>query len=124
MALTKITLESIANLDHGRIGEAFQQKLDQAVQDCEDRPGIKSGRVVSIKVMVKPKADEAGNLDSITLGHAIAYSEPKRESRLYSAKRVQGGLVLNELAPHDVDQLTLDDAMGPTATKNPEAESA
>jgi hypothetical protein len=37
--LTKLTLESVKDLDMGTVAVAFQRHLERAVQDCLDRPG-------------------------------------------------------------------------------------
>lgn len=36
----ELTLATLASMDGGRIGEAFQLALKRALTDCDDRPGV------------------------------------------------------------------------------------
>lgn len=49
MPLVQLTLESINDLDDGRVAVAFMQELRRAVTDCMDRPGDTTARSVSLE---------------------------------------------------------------------------
>jgi hypothetical protein len=100
-------LEAMAKIDGGRIAKAFEQELQRAFRDCEDRPGAKAPRKITITVSVIPKAVEEGGLDSIDVSFQIKGAIPDRESKTYNMLATQGGPVYQELSPEDARQTTM-----------------
>lgn len=107
--LHELTLESLANLDGGRIGTAFQLSLKRAIQDCEDRPGVKKPREITLKLGILPvaAADDA-TCDEVAYQCVVSDSVPKRQTRIYSARVRSGGkAAFNDESLDDVNQMSL-----------------
>ena len=114
MALEKFSLATIADMDGGRIREAFEQALKRIEADLKDRPGVKTARTLELGLMATPVA-EGGDLESVNMQFRVKDSVPKRESKSYNMQAVPGGLLFNDASPDDVRQMSLDMAPKPTA---------
>lgn len=108
MALEKFTLKTLAEMDGGRILEAFEQALNRCRYDCEDRPAVKGARKITLVVSMEPIADDSGDLGSVDVSFDLNDKLPKRGSKTYNMQAVTGGLLFNELSPDEVKQKTLD----------------
>lgn len=115
MSLAKVSLGSIAELDAGRLAEAFQQEIAKVEHDLKDRPGLKGARTVSLVMTAKPISDARGELISVDLLFDVKSSTPKKSSQIYNAACGRNGLHVNDLSPDDVRQSTLDDVGEPKA---------
>lgn len=113
MALEKFTLATIADMDGGRIRQAFEAALKRLEDDCKDRPAVKAGRTLELVLQMVPVADD-GELDSVDITFRIKDKVPKRESKTYNMQSVRGGLLFNDASPEDVRQKTLDMAPKPS----------
>jgi len=107
MTLEKFTLETVANMDGGRIRTAFEQALKRIEADLKDRPGVKAARKLELVLDLTPVAD-GGELDSVNVKFRIKDNVPKRESKAYNMQAVPGGLLFNDASPEDVKQKSLD----------------
>ena len=110
MALKKFNLTNIAEMDSGRIREAFEQAINRMRDDCRDRPGVQKPRKAQLIVSMAPTVGEDGEVDTIEVSFDIKETIPARQSRRYSM-RDRGGagdLMFNDLAPDDPDQMTID----------------
>ena len=58
--LKQLTLATLAEIDGGRLAIAFEQALRRCAIDCDDRPGEKKARTVSMQISVEPRLDENG----------------------------------------------------------------
>ncbi len=107
--LHDLTLESLAKLDGGRIGQAFQLSLKRASQDCEDRPQVKKMREITIKVGVLPvAAADDDHCDEVAWQAVVSDAVPKRQTRVYSARvRAGGKAAFNDESLDDVNQMSL-----------------
>jgi len=112
MNLQKFDLKTVVDMDNGRIREAIEQAIRRCELDCKDRPNLEGKRTVTLKINLEPVPDEEGNLDSVNVGFSIGDALPRRASKKYNMKAGRGGLVFNEMSPHDVNQATLP-GMGP-----------
>ena len=104
--LHELTLASLATMDAGRIGAAFQQSLKRAIQDCEDRPQVSKGREITLKLSVVPVAGpEDETCDQVAMQCIVSDSVPKRQTRVYSAQVKHGGkAAFNDESLDDVEQ--------------------
>lgn len=82
-ALEKFQLSALAEMDGGRIDVAFGQALARVVADCEDRPGEKKARTVTLQLEVIPVLDESGVCDDVKVQMFITDGIPKRKTRVY-----------------------------------------
>ncbi len=110
--LEKFTMDTIAEMDGGRIKAAFTQALKRLEDDCKDRPALKKARELHLVMTMTPVPDGA-DLDSVNVTFKIKESIPKRESKSYNMQAVRGGLLFNDASPEDVKQKTLDMAPRP-----------
>lgn len=107
--LEKFTLGSLSTMDGERIAIAFEQALKRVVQDCDDRPGEKKERTVTLTLAVKPVLDADGMCEDCNVQVAVTDSVPKRKSKIYNMTVRKGGcLVYNDDSLDNVDQETMD----------------
>jgi hypothetical protein len=107
--LEKFGLRSLSTIDGERIAIAFEQALRRVVQDCEDRPGEKKERTVTLMLAVKPRLDEDGLCDDCDIQVAVTDAVPKRKSKVYNmALRKGGHLMFNDDSLDSVEQSTFD----------------
>lgn len=107
--LEKFSLKSLSTIDGERIAIAFEQALRRVVQDCEDRPGEKKDRGVTLSLAVKPRLTPDGLCDDCDIQVAVTDTVPKRKSKVYNMSLRKGGhLLYNADALDDVEQSTLD----------------
>lgn len=107
--LHELTLTSLAAMDGGRVGAAFQQSLKRALLDCEDRPHEAKARVITLQVGIVPAIADADEVcDEIRMKVQVTDSVPKRQTRPYSCRLRAGGMAaFNDESLDDVDQLSL-----------------
>jgi len=89
-SLEKFQLSALAEMDGGRINVAFAQALARVVGDCEDRPGEKSARTITLQVAVVPILDASGVCDDAKVQMVITDSVPKRKTRIYDMALKKG----------------------------------
>lgn len=107
--LKRFTLASLADLDGGRIAAALDREVGRCYDDCMDRPALEKPRKVTLEIVLMPEADDSGALASIDTKFKIKPAAlPAKESRAYNMLPQNGELLMNELAPDNARQLTLD----------------
>lgn len=94
MAMVELTLDSLKDLDDGRVALAFVHELRRVVTDCEDRPGDTSVRKVSLQAEIKPVVAPGGLLDGVTVGFQVKSSLPTKKSKVYTMNARRGGQLL------------------------------
>lgn len=110
MPLVQLTLESINDLDDGRVAVAFMQELRRAVTDCMDRPGDTTARSVSLEFKIKPVIGDEGQCEGANGEFEIKSKVPTRKSKTYSfGTNTKGHLIYSSNNPTDVGQTTFDD---------------
>ena len=85
-----LTLDSLKQLDFGKISAAFDAERQHIVKDCMDRPHDPKARVVTIKFLFAPEQCSTGfgavPGDVIKVGCEITSSVPKRSTQVYTMK--------------------------------------
>ena len=110
MAMVPLTLESLNDLDDGRVSVAFMLELKRAVADCQDRPGDKNARTVTLDLKLTPIVDDDGSCDGAHGEFHIKSKVPQRKSKPYQFEVRKGGhLVYNSNNAENPEQTTLDD---------------
>ena len=109
--MKRLSIETLRNLDGGRIAVAFDQAITRAREDCIDRPALGGVRKVQLVASFKPVVDGEGDLDSIDVQFDIKEAIPARKSKAYNMRADDAGLFFNELSPERADQQTFE-AMG------------
>ena len=110
MAMMLFNLETLKDLDMGKVVKAFEHELKRCVQDCLDRPHDSNARVVSMAMTIKPVPD--GEVcDTVSGEFEIKGKVPVRRTKVYSfgVKRT-GSLMFSSDSPDNVDQRTIFDA--------------
>ena len=109
-----IDFRSLGEIDEGRIKEAFAIEFARCLNDVRNRPGLQKERSVTIKVSLKPRADETGELDLVAVHADCKANIPQRRSKTYLCQDRAGGLIYNEMSPDDPNQMTI--PVGPQST--------
>ncbi len=113
MAMHEFSLESLIELDGGRVPVAFNQAVQRLIKDCEDRPNDKAARKALVELSLSPVCDDHGNLDEVKGSFKVKDTVPSRETKEYSfgvRKSSKGPmLVFNDLSDDNVNQKTIDD---------------
>lgn len=79
-----LTLQTIADIDKGRIGLAVNQAIRLITQDITDRPADKTKRKVVVTIEMKPVLDSTtATLDVIENEFTVEAKVPKRRSAAY-----------------------------------------
>lgn len=114
--LVEFDISKIGDLDGGRVLEAISQAIERAVHDCEDRPGLKKARKVTLEMSLTPIQDDDGTMESIDLAFGVGEKRPSRTSKNYNLAARKAGnrwkLLFNDLSQDDVNQMTIDQVMG------------
>jgi len=114
MTMHVLTLAELNKLDGGVVALAFEQAMERAIADCEDRPGEEKPRKVNLQCELVPVRDgETGGLDTIAFVYQVKDTVPTRKSRVFNgAVRVTGGqrrLVYSDESPGNVHQRSIFD---------------
>lgn len=105
----RLTLETLKDLDLGKVNAAFDRELAHVVKDCIDRPDDRTARTVSLELAVTPEA-EGGVCEVVNGEFTIKSKVPPRRSRRYEmAVKPTGVALINPESPDAVRQMTLDE---------------
>lgn len=108
MGRKELKLETLTELDGGRVPEAFNQALKRCVADCEDRPGVKDARKVTLEVMLSPNLDDDLEFESVDVKFQIKDTAPTRKTKKYNCNWTRGNqLVFDDMSHEDADQGSL-----------------
>lgn len=109
--LVELKLESLADLDDGRVSAAYMEEIRRAVADCLDRPGDGNKRTVNLKFEITPVIEErTGDCELVHGEFHIESKVPKRRSKPYGFRvHKNGALSFSKNAPDNPDQHTIFD---------------
>lgn len=106
-----LEMNTIGELDEGRVAVAVDHALAQIANDLEKRPGVDKARKLTITLTMKPQIDSDGLLGSVDIGKTIKTTIPDTQGHITNAKISGREIVWNDASPDDVSQSTLDEAM-------------
>lgn len=110
MAKIALTLESLQDLDMGKVATAWKQDLERLVRDCMDRPGDTTSRTLNLKLTLVPEQDDTGACEVVSGEFEIIARTPPRRSRKYEMQvHGSGSLLVNPESPSNIRQRTLDE---------------
>lgn len=110
MARVKFSLDSLKDLDSGKIDIAIKHELKKIVGDLNDRPGDKSMRELNIKIKLSPATDASGLCETANVGFSISSKLPPRTTRDYNMEvHPKGELIFNPASDNNAKQKTLDE---------------
>lgn len=105
-----VTLENLQHIADGSVSMAFQRHIARAVEDCEDRPGDKKSRKVTLELEIVPVQLQDGSVTEVSMEAKVKSSVPAHVSRPIECKVKQGGkAVFNDLSQDNPNQMTIDE---------------
>lgn len=109
MAIREFNLANLVHVSGGRIQAIFQRHMQRAIADCEDRPGDKTNRKITVDILVAPVVLQDGAVTDANIECEVSSKIPKHISPTINCALKSGGrAVFNDLCESDVDQKTLD----------------
>jgi hypothetical protein len=124
MAFVSLSINSLAELDGGKVSAAFLHDLRRIIQDCIDRPGDKTARTITLEFSAKPQVGQELVCEGVEGKFRIKSKIPERKTKIPERKTKiperktkayhfqtdrSGGLFFNANNPANSDQTTLDD---------------
>lgn len=108
--LRELDLEGLAEFAGGTVDAAFRHHVKRAILDCEDRPGEKKPRTITLSLKVVPVILQEGAVTDVQADCEVTSSVPKHVSRTVECRIKQGGrAIYNDLSEDNVDQMTIDE---------------
>lgn len=83
MPQERFSIKSLERLDGGKVAVAIDGLISAALRDCEDRPAVSKPRTVTVEIVLKPAADEQGNVETVPVQFRLKSKGPSMESRVY-----------------------------------------
>lgn len=78
----QLNARTIADLNDGTVGEMINEIIRQALEDCDDRPALKTARKLTIELSFKPVLDESSRaLHGVEITPKITSKVPSHEAR-------------------------------------------
>ncbi|MBX3435575.1 MAG: hypothetical protein KF847_19835 [Pirellulales bacterium] len=97
-----LSLQTLPQIDGGKIAIAFNAALRRAIDDIHDRPADASARKVKLAVVMKPMLDQTtGVLDGVEVSAEIDDTVPKRRTAAYPMIEAGDGLAFRPDVPGD-----------------------
>lgn len=109
MAMMELKIDTLNQLDDGRVVAAFMAELKRAVSDCDDRPADKKAREVTLTGFITPIQAPEGGLENVGIEFEVSSKVPKRKSRRYTMDVRKGGMLIFSSTSPDVRQPTFMD---------------
>jgi hypothetical protein len=108
MALQTFTLDSLTEVEGGKVRLAFDRLVKRCADDCYDRPGDGAARTVTLKIEIKPVLAPEGGCERVNVQVFAESGVPKLRSRVFDMGLTPSGrLLFNADSPDNVDQGTL-----------------
>ncbi|AWT34562.1 hypothetical protein DM785_02595 [Deinococcus actinosclerus] len=76
-----LNLGSLHTLSEGGFGIKVDRDIEQAIKDCEDRPGLKTARKVVIELTITPEGEGGLSDTTMTVTATSKLSVPKAATR-------------------------------------------
>lgn len=110
MNRVRFGLESLGQLDMGKIIAAFDAERARVVQDCLDRPGDKKARAVTLEFLFAPVPNQLGTCEEVMMECKVTSKVPKRQTKIYTmSPNSKGDLAFHPDLPDEPDGSTLYD---------------
>lgn len=109
MAIKQVTFAELVGMDDNVLEVAINAALKRAAEDCEDRPGVKRSRKITLNLEVMPVLDEDGIAEDVRYSFVMNERLPNRSSKQYTfGLRKNGVLTYNPDALDNHNQHTFD----------------
>jgi hypothetical protein len=90
-----LDFDGLAVMDNGKLNIALRNLMRVLAADCNDRPGDKKARTLTIKISAKPETDQSGIAETVKYTVAFSSKVPTYQSREYQAAIRQNGFGFN-----------------------------
>lgn len=77
----RFTLDTLGDLGQGQTRTVINDALNDALADCEARPGEEAARTVTITIKLAPEPSPSGGLAAIEANATVKLTVPKRQAR-------------------------------------------
>jgi hypothetical protein len=108
--LLKVGLDTLGQIDLGKISATLEVHLKRAVSDCVDRPGEMKPRSVIMQFDLLPIESDTATCDEVGLQISCTSKIPVHRTRVYSTgiRQTREGpmLVVNPDSPGNINQST------------------
>jgi hypothetical protein len=91
--IKQFLFKDLAEFDGGVIAAAVDAAMKRAVADCDDRPALKAGREVTLKLKFSPRMDAYGMAEEALFEFSMGEKLPGRSSKAYSMGLRKGGVL-------------------------------
>jgi hypothetical protein len=110
MPRMELTLESLKELDHGKIASEFHVHLRRAIEDCLSRPAEGKARTVRMELTVVPSDVADADCEQVDIRATITSTVPKARSKNYRMTALANGRVtFHDELPDNPDGRTIVD---------------
>lgn len=115
--MDRFQMETLAQMDSGRIKDLFEAAFARCERDCRDRATLAKDRTVSLIVKLRPEADAEGKLVEVIAQFQVKCSEPIQQTRVYHLipGKANQGLLFEDI-DESVMQAALEKPKQPKAT--------
>jgi hypothetical protein len=79
--MTDLSARTIGELNDGRAGALIDAQLEQALNDCYDRPMLNKSRTLTINLTFTPHTSDIGQLEVVTVEVEAKATIPKKHTR-------------------------------------------
>lgn len=111
--IRELDLAGLSEFAGGTVDAAFRHHIKRAIVDCEDRPGEKKPRTITLAVRITPVILQDGAATDVKADCEVTSNVPKHVSRTVECRIKQGGrAIFNDMAEDNVEQRTIDELDG------------
>lgn len=107
----KVTIRTLADLERfesGVVGKAFEEAFEGLLKDLRTRAAMDKPRTLTVKLELRPVADDRGELAEVKIDVSIAASQPASKTRTISARAIGPNAIgYDDLTPDNVHQQTM-----------------
>lgn len=109
----ELGLQGLISFAGGSIDRLFSRQLQRAILDCDDRPGDKSARTVTVELKIKPVLQQGDGQGGAAIIDVAVEAQVKSKLPNYISKTVEcqvkngGRAVFNDLSPDNANQPSL-----------------
>lgn len=106
--LVTLGLETLNQIDGGKVQEALNHHLKRVAMDCKDRPADATARTVTMTIKLVPDMEPDGSCERCRMAVEFASKVPNHRTRAIEiGLKANGTPVFNPDSPTNVDQSTM-----------------
>ena len=97
----------LQNIDDGKVDALLRFHLQRVAQDCQNRPGDKTKRKVTLEFSAMPVPDESGEAFEAYVQIEVKSKLPVHRTKAFAMRLGRNGFAYNQDFPEDLDQPSL-----------------